>query len=72
MSINGKMTDGDVKSAACALIDWLESQRILQHDAVRVLTITTIAIIKQIAATNGLDAKEGGRIVADIIVKSFP
>lgn len=67
-----EMKDEDIKAASCALIDWLESQAIIRHDAVRVLTTTVIAIVKEIAVTSGLNAKDGGRIIADIIMESLP
>ena len=66
-----EMTEKDFKHAALALIDWIESQEIAQHNAVRVLTTTVIAIIKEIAVSQGLEARDGGKIIAEIIVESL-
>ena len=69
--MNNEMTDDEIRAASLALIDWLESQEIIRHDAVRVLATTMIAIIKEIAVSHGLDPREGGRIICDTIVKSL-
>lgn len=66
-----KMKDKDVDGAAEALLNWIESQEINPHDAVRVLTTALVAIIHAISVSRGLNAKEGGRVIADIIVESL-
>jgi hypothetical protein len=65
------MKGEDVGAAAEALLNWIESQDINPHDAVRVLTMALIAIIHEIAVAKGLNAKDGGRAIADIIVESL-
>lgn len=57
----------DFVDASKALIDWLDSQDIHHSDAPRVLAITLIAMIQVIAKKEGLDASEGGRVIASII-----
>ena len=66
-----RMKEEDIKAAGLALIDWLESQEIIRHDAVSVLTTTVIALIKEIAVDQGLNAKDGGKIIANIIKESL-
>jgi hypothetical protein len=66
------MRSTDVGDAAQALLDWLDSQDIVPDDAVRVLTTTLVAIIHELAVTTGRDAKEGGKIIANIIVGALP
>ena len=66
-----RMKNEDVKAASLALIDWLESQEITRHNAVEVLTTTVIALIKEIAVDQGLNAKDGGKIIANIIKESL-
>jgi hypothetical protein len=62
-----RMKGKDFVRASKALMSWLESQDIHPSDAPRVLTITLVAMIRTIAKIKGLDAKEGGRIIATII-----
>ena len=66
------MKGEDVGGAAEALLNWIESQDINPHDAVRVMTTALVAIIHEISVSRGRSAKEGGRIIADIIVESLP
>jgi hypothetical protein len=67
-----EMKGEDVGAAAEALLNWIESQNINPHDAVRVLTASLVALIHEISVTKGLNAKEGGQVIADIIVESLP
>ena len=62
-----RMKGKDFVDASKALIAWLESQDIHPSDAPRVLAITLIAMIRVIARREGLDPKEGGRVIASII-----
>lgn len=67
-----EMKGNDVEAASKALINWLDNQSINPHDAVRVLTTCLVAVIHEISIDQGLSAKEGGRIVSNIIMESLP
>ena len=66
-----KMQKKDYTDAAIALADWLASQDIAPEDGVRVLTMTVVGLIGTLAAKKGVDPKDGGKIIADIIVRSL-
>ena len=66
-----KMKGKDFVHASKALIAWLQSQDIHPSDAPRVLTMTLVVMIQVIARKEGLDPKEGGRIVASIIAEEL-
>jgi hypothetical protein len=66
------MTGKDVDAASHALLNWIESQDINSRDAVRVLTLSLVAMIHAISVEGGLNAKAGGRIIGQIIVESLP
>ena len=70
--MNYEMTPEDVGDASNALLNWLEDQGIKPHDAVHVMTTALVAVIHEISVSRGLNAKAGGRIIADIIVESLP
>ena len=38
----------------------------------RVLTVSLVALIHEISVTRGLNAKRGGRVIADIIMDALP
>ena len=67
-----EMSGPDVEAASHALLAWMETQDINPQDAARVLTTCLVAVIHEVALTKGLNAKDGGRIIADIIVESLP
>ena len=70
--MNYEMTPEDVGDASNALLNWLENQDIKPHDAARVLTTCLVAIIHQVSLDHGLNAKDGGRIITNIIMESLP
>ena len=49
-----EMTGEDVRAAACALLAWCESQDMNPQDAARVLTTALVAVIHEVATSNGL------------------
>ena len=61
----------DFADAANALLSWIETQDISPSDAARVLTTALVGLILGIARSRGSDAREGGQIIAEIIVKSL-
>ena len=67
-----RMKDTEIRDASEALIDWLESQDLDPENAVPVLTTTLIALIHEIAVNEGRNAKDGGRIIANIIMRGLP
>jgi hypothetical protein len=66
------MRSKDVHDATQALLNWCDSQEIAPDDAVRVLTTALVAIIHEVAVATGRDAKQGGQIIANIIVEALP
>lgn len=70
--MNYELDSEEVGDAAHALIGWLESQDLTPQDAVRVLTTALVAVIHEVAVTKGLCPRDGGKIIADIIVESLP
>ena len=67
-----EMTGEDVEAAAHALLAWCESQDMNPQDAARVLTTALVAVIHGVAVSNGRRPKDGGRIIADMIVEALP
>ena len=65
------MTEQDYADAASALLDWLQSQEISADDAPRVLVMTLVGLIDALAKQNGGNAREGGKIIANVIMESL-
>ena len=66
-----RMLNKEITDASAALCAWFESQDIDPKSAVPVLTETLIKIIAYLADARGLDPKDGGEIIAGIIVEAL-
>lgn len=66
------MSSYAVETASNALLNYLEDEGIEIHDAARVLTTCLVAVIHENAVTYGLKAKDGGRIITNIIMEALP
>ena len=67
-----EMTAKDIDAACQALADWFDSQDIGPENAARVMTVLLTATIHEVALERGLNPKDGGRIITDIIMAALP
>lgn len=63
------MDDMDLLDAAKGVFAWLESQGIDPDNGVPVLATAIMGLIHEIASREGKDSSEGGRVIAEIIMR---